>query len=393
MPSGNFLSEMADLAQATGPLYTRDPSELILEGIRHDYTFSEMCYGSENKKMVRGGTEIRSAILFQGNGTWEKYKPGAPHTWKNPQLAVYARSPYRYAMAHMSWLDQEIMHNDAIRNGNRRRRFEQYFNLYEEKDAAMWVSVWEGLEDDYWKAPDYNSMEDPDGIDTYSIWAIINEETNGLFGTAIGDPWTTVMNLSPTAPKVAGRWAPQQETYSSATVNTTDNIVGGLDNLWHACKFNKPRKFNEYWEDPGLRQQKITTSKSGVVHFSELLRAGQDHFVAGNQDPAYPDPQFRGIPVVRAEGMETSPVYINTGATAYTTELAAANKGPRFMMKNYRFLYPVFFEDRFFFRDKASRHHNVPDTWVIPMALWYNLHCNSRQRQGILSPSGSVYTT
>jgi hypothetical protein len=43
------------------------------------------------------------------------------------------------------------------------------------------------------------------------------------------------------------------------------------------------------------------------------------------------------------------------------------------------------------YQHPAMRHPNQPFTTIVPVDSWYNFVCRSRQRQGILSPSTSVY--
>jgi hypothetical protein len=390
--SGNFLAEFNDFVEGTGPTYLKTPRDVILEAVKHTYNFGEMLYGS-TKKVVRGGSNIRQGILFKDNGSFESYKPGQSHTWTNPQDLTKAQAGWRFDMGHKTYTEQEIMLNDAVRYGTAESRFHQYVDIDQEKEAAMQAAVWNGLENTLFAQPDKATMEPDKGLDQYSIWAIVNEDANGLWGENFtGNTWTTVLGLDPTASIVDGKWKPQRQQYSSTQINNASNIISRMDDLWQDISFKKPKTHAEYWETEELRNQKIWTSKRGRSVFMQFLRAGQDHFIAGPQDSAYPDPQFMGIPVQRAEGTETAKVF-DDGSNGVTTEFAATNKGPRYLLLNCNYLFPVVHDERFFYRDKPSRHHNVPDTWVVAVAFWWNLFCNSRQRQGILYPSGSMYTS
>ena len=412
--SGNFLGEFADFVAGTGPTYIDHPQQLLVQARKHRYPFSEACYG-DAKQMVRGGSSIRQAMIFKGNGTGEMYKPGAYHDWINPQLLQKAQTYFRYFMAHKTWVEQEIMLNDIIRYGNERARFDQYVNIDNEKEAALWIEVWEKLDSLMFAQPDASTMEGENVLNPMSYFAVNNEEDNGLWAseaTGLTTAWTTVFGLSPTSADVNGKWKPQRLGYASlgdangATTITTSGLIPRLDELLGECSFAMPRKHSEYWSDDGLRSQSIWTSKRGLTNYKTCLRNGNDHWIAGPQDPSYPDPTMRGIPITRVQDLETAVVYSNAAASpdVFVTEGTYASgtakwyddsdsvehwAGPRYYVNNFNYFFPVFQDQRFFYKDKPSRHHNVPDTWVVPMAIWFNWFCVSRQHQGVLFPSAT----
>jgi hypothetical protein len=410
--SGNYLGEFADFVAGTGPTYIDRPRELLVQARKHRYPFSEMCYG-DGKEMVRGGSSINQAMIFQGNGTGRKYKPGERLEWDNPQRLQKAQTWFRRFIVHKSWVDDEILLNDAIRYGNERARFDQYVRIDNEKEAMMWIETWEKLDSYLFLRPDYTTMEGENVLDHMSLFAINNEEDNGLFGTEASDPWTTVFGLSPTAAATQGKWKPARQGYGSiadapgATSLTTDSLIPALDELFEEVMFAQPRKHSEWWEDDGMRSMQIWTTKRGLTQFKTALRNGQDHWIAGPQDPAYPHPTMRGIPLIRVDDLETASVYYDaTGTPNYTTEGTVAeggattawysdsdgvahHPGPRYYLWNFNYTFPVFQDQRFFFKKKPSQHHNVPDTWVVPMTLWHQIFCVSRQHNGVLFPNAT----
>lgn len=394
--AGLPLAQFNDFAEGTGSTYVQSPRDLPVNlAGRRTYLWPTMF--KNNGYPVGGGEDIRRSLVFRDNGTYEQYLPGAEHSWQNPQRLDKAIAQWRFSMAHMSWVDQEIILNDKITYGTDDAIFEEFVRIRDEKEMIMWTAKANGIETALWAVPNTTTMEGSSATHTspYSIWAFINTHANGLFPAYTpGGAWTTVEALTPGAASVDGKWAPQVSTYTGSLQDDVRNIVSGLDDLFTSCEFQAPERFTQYFEDPEMNNQKILTSKFGRRAFASLCRGGQDRFVAGNQDPAYPDPQMHGVPVKYAEPMDTAAVYANAGATALVTERDAtgANIGPVFILANCNYMYPVFHKAQYFKKGKVSEDHNIPDTHVMPVTTWWNLVCWSRKHQGILRPSGTGIT-
>jgi hypothetical protein len=111
--------------------------------------------------------------------------------------------------------------------------------------------------------------------------------------------------------------------------------------------------------------------------------------VAGQQDPAYPDPQFHGIPVTRASELETVEAYDGGSNVAVNEQSSgtATKVGPRYYWFNTECLYPVFHDEMYFKKGKVTESHNVPDTHVCPVSTWVNFFNPVRRKQGIVYPA------
>lgn len=391
--SGVSLSNFLDFVEGTTSTYINGPMGLVMEAVKNTYWFGRLIQGQRSKKkMIAGGANIRHSMIFQDSGSLETYLPGANHNWKNVQRLKRVQVEWRYAMAHMSWVEQEIINNEIVAYGDDEARFCEFVNIRNEKETICWASIWNGLENLLWQVPFPGDMEDADGTEPQSIPFHINEDANGLFDPQTEAAFTTKQGLDPTSSALAGRYAPKAQTYGSAAVNNADNIISRLDDLSEQLTFEQPPTMKQYWEDPRYNKQMIVTTRRGRAIYKQLLRQHQDHFVAGPQDPAYPDPQYFGIPIQRASTLEGLALY-DSGSSTLADEFGASAKGPRFYVLNAEYLYPVFHARRYFYKYEVTKHHNVPDTWVLPIAVWFNTICTSYQRQGILSPTGSVYTS
>lgn len=391
---GSALSEFNDFVEGTGPTYVTGPQSLVNEAVKNTYYFGRFTEGEvAAKRMLQGGTDIRESVVFQDNGTFEFYAPGANHSWKNPQKLKKVQAYWRFAMTHMSWQDQEILLNEKIKYGDDAMRFQQFVDIRNEKEMLMWTAKWNGLEDALWAEPDKATMEGEGSglLSPYSLPAFINEDTNGLFARQSSGTWTTVEGIDPTASDVDGKFTPQQLTYNTETQNDSGNVLSMFDEMAEDVKFKRPTMHKQHFEDPTLSRQMILTTKTGKNAVQTLQRAGNTGgYVVGSQDAAYPNPLHGGVEIERVSTLETATLY-NDGSSGNTTEALANVTGPRFYFVNGNYIFPVFHDERYFAKHEVSRQHNVPDTWVCPVASWYNVVCTSRQRQGILSPSTSLY--
>ena len=115
-----------------------------------------------------------------------------------------------------------------------------------------------------------------------------------------------------------------------------------------------------------------------------MLRDANDTLV-GKQDPAYNMPQYSGIDLLYVAHLDDATIYGDT--TADDAETAAGdNAGYRYWWLNGNYMTPVYHARRYMEKHDPMRHPNQPFTTVQPVDCWWNLFCNSRQRQGIICP-------
>ena len=343
--------------------------------------------------MFAGGDSIKEKTVFEDNGTFTQHQPGKFHNWESPQRLKTIQSYFRYNTSHITWRDQEVLQNEVITKGTDTHQYHAFVNLRNEKRGMGETDMWNGLEKAIWASPKVATMEgEGDEVtDIMSIMAWVTENASGTVPIdADGGTWTNVFGLESSTTANNGRWANQTETYSVTTQDNVGNIIAGLEKLCRKVKFERPPSTKDYYENDSLSKQMIVTSSMGQTAYTTLLRGGQDRFVAGPQDPAYNDPMFRGIPVVYSESFENGSYY-DDGSSGVAPEATADINGPRFLCLNFNYAFPFFHEERYAEYGKASQHHNVPDTTVVPIQNWCNWMVTSRRRQGILSPSVDLY--
>ncbi len=380
----------------TGPAYLTSPEMVVNEAVKNNYLLRRFLRGKNPDEIIQGGSTIKDTILGDEQSTFQFYDPNETFTWENPQVLTNWEISWRFAVDHMSWTDQEIELN--IGGGlSRATRHHMYKRMKYTKEQRVWTSLLNGLENQLFAVPRVANMETNTGKQPYSIPAFINEETNGLFHSdePTGETsWTTIEGINPATDSY---WRPQQVTYSSAAAGLVDNIIAAFDTMFLDVRFIPPPTHQEYFENASLNAQFIACSKRGQVEYTRLLRADQDTYVTvSRQDPAYQRPQYSGIDLEYVPLLDTAPLYEPDAASAaYVSEITTANvdSGPRYYWVNGNYLKPVFHTTRYMYKHKTMRHPNQPFTTICPIDCWYNFIVRSRQRQGIVSPSGAtVYT-
>jgi hypothetical protein len=407
--SGTPATLFGNFMESTGPLYITTPDGVINDAqVNKTYSIGALMGGDRGyKKMIDGGSEIRFATIFETGNRTRFHQPGAVQNWAQPQKLVHGRAAWRFLITDMSWNLETVELNTGTGD-----MFQQFVDMKRNYEQVMWTDKWDFLENHIWSEPDFTEMESLAGGELgkfYSVAAFINEYASGLFNSAgsAGTPWTTVHGIDPTsAVKGQNRYVPNTAVYSNMGSNASisasafsSSIAGAFEKMWQKVHFEKPPTMGEYYSDPAYNNQQIFTSPEGQRAFTSFLRNNQDLFVIeGRQDPAYPDPAYNFIPVKYVNALTTATLYPNNTTLNSASDNIAENtnatgnrEGPRFYWINSNYLYPCFHSTYFFLRGKVREHYNDPDTFVIPVRTWGNLKCTSRQRQGLISPSGTQY--
>ena len=403
------LSTFNDFVETTGPAYLTSAESVVNEAGKNNYLLRRFIRGKSTEELIQGGSTIKDTIMFDEDSTFQYYQPNETFTWQNPQVLTSWEINWRFSVDHMSYTDQEI--ELSISSGmTKAARHHMYKKLKRTKEQRMWTSVFNGMENALFAVPEVADQETNTGLKPYSIPAFLNENTNGLFYSGAAPTgktaWTTVEGLNPTT---YSKWVPQQGTYGSvdptdtgATAATT-NLFMAMDKMFLDVQFVPPPTAQEYFENPTLNAMFVACSKAGQRVYQNMLRVAQDTFVStSRQDPSYMSPKISGMDLVYTPALDTAALYQATTSTnPYVAEIdgggggatVAEDTGPRFYFINANYIKPVFHTSRYMYKHSPMRHPNQPFTTIVPVDTWCNLVCRSRQRQGILSPSGDVVTS
>lgn len=423
---GTPIQTFNDFMNATGPTYLTSADQVINEAVKNTYAFSRLLKEKTSEATVQGGNEIRDVIMFDDASTYDHYLPNDTFSWRNANVTDTVRAPWRFSIDHMAWTDHEVELNSG--NGSTRDYVKaQYKRLKRIKEQRMWTSLTNGFENDLWASTLNNSveMEGNAGKLPYSLPSFITEipMTSTPFGAdQRGDApfgWSNVMNLSPTAEP---RWSNQISYYDPSPTNSDPNTpltlrsslqnvrtganaysayIGGIltafDEMFLKLDFRTPSTRAEYFEKPSMARQMILCSRLGINQYKQALRSSNDTLVS-YQDPAYNAPTYSGIELMYCSNLDNAALAPSGGGTrtandtdlspmtGYATEANATDPGARYWWVNGNYLTPIFHSRRYFEKHEVLRHPNQPFTYVQVVDCWWNLFCNSRQRQGIVAP-------
>lgn len=423
---GTPIQTFNDFMNATGPTYLTSADQVINEAVKNTYAFSRLLKEKTSEATVQGGNEIRDVIMFDDASTYDHYLPNDTFAWRNANVTDTVRAPWRFSIDHMAWTDHEVELNSG--SGSTRDYVKaQYKRLKRIKEQRMWTSLTNGFENDLWATTLNNNaeMEGNAGKLPYSLPAFITEipMTGSPFGAdQRGDVpfgWTNVMNLAPSSET---RWSNQISYYDPAPASGDPNsplalysgienvrtggdvysaYIGGLltafDEMFLKLDFRTPSTRAEYFEKPSMNRQMILCSRLGINQYKQVLRASNDTLVS-YQDPAYNAPTYSGIELMYCSNLDTAALFPSGGGTrttaagaigpmtGYAAEASATDPGPRYWWVNGNYLTPIFHNRRYFEKHEVLRHPNQPFTYVQVVDCWWNLFCNSRQRQGIVAP-------
>lgn len=403
---GSALSTFTDFVNGTGPSYLTSAEDVVNEAVKRTYLLSRWLKGRDIAEVVQGGRTIKDDIMLDEAPTARTYQPNETLTPSNPQVLTEWEINWRFVVDHMTATDQEFELQGNFDGMTRAARWQVYKSLKWTKEQRMWTSMFNFMEGLLWAVPNKATMEAAAGTEPYSIPAFVNEYTNGLFavpdaGAGLpGGNWTTVMSINPvTKPK----WVPQQELYGSTSATATNadvtnrNIVQAFDRMWLKIKFIPPALRQQYFESPELNRQVIVTSEFGVTTYQDVMRKSQDLYVTSSrQDPAFVNPAYAGIDVVPIQTLNTQQLYLDATTTPDSLkgemESGVDNSGPRYYWLNGNYIKPVWHSRRYFYRKEGMTPPSQPFTTFWYVDSWFNNVCRSRQRQGLVSPSGVVYS-
>lgn len=404
--SGNLLGVYLDFLSSTGTARLTSPDKPLQLVTRHCFLWGRQW--KKNGMPVEGGQNITWWYIPKGAGTFEEVLPGTVTTPINTQVLQKGQCDWRYTRAHSTTTKQEVLLNDRIKFGTRKARFEQFVSMRDTKATLRKIDVALGLEGQLAAIPDANKME---GVATlgatspYSVFAHINQGNNGLWGSGfvagLGGraAFTVKQNINPGAAVNNSNQSLSIQKYNregASDGSGNANLITALDGLYMDLDWEQPDSLSQYKSDDNLNMLQFLTSKQGRMALFSIMRADNDRYLMGPQDPSCPDPQFRSIPITRWDPLETAAVYDggasglvtegNSGV-AYTGGVNNQSAGPRIYASNGNFMHPIAHDEVFFDVDAPERHPHIPDTYVQYESTWWQEVCLSYKHQGMVAPN------
>lgn len=358
------------------------------------YILPRLLMGREGGASVAGGERIREYLLTRPNQTFRFHGPNDPTPgWTLANHSDKTEVPYRFAEAYTGYTAQETELNEGDMALCWKR-------VRDAKLGALWTAVAEGVENSLAAQPDNANMETfaANPGKPYSIFAGVNEQTGGRFGTvttatgALGEtPWAADGAIQGLARTTSNNWQCAQQSYGVVAsagwdVTSLNNIAVAFSNMWRKVQFKSPGIHTKYFEDAANFRQVIFASNDGCSKFEHVLRRS-NNTLPMMQDPAYSSSQYHGIPIEYWPALDSATLYSAVGATTTCgTEATADITGPRYYWLNFNHV-RVFWHPSFYMKLLDQFHpENQRTTTIIPVETWFNLFFNSLRHQGIVYP-------
>lgn len=382
--AGSPISVFNDLMRGTGPTIYTGVDEFINETVLRSYAIGKFMPEEDMGELIQGSPKIRDYIIAEEANTFVDFHPNAVFSWQNPQVQKDWEIEWRYSMDHMAWNDHELIHQmgDASRL-TAKARFQVYKDVKKGKEVRLQTSIQNGLERALFAVPDATQMEAADGLKVFSLWALVNEETNGLY-----PGFDTLQGIDPTEYDF---WVPNQITYDYDNylgTNARNGLYNAFDRMRIRMNWRRPPRAGSIAGERYNKNRFIMTGEEGLLLYEDALRKSNDFLRSGNgKDPSYEGAQYRGYEIMEFQQFDSSPVFAGGGGTTRVTQMAADSPGPRFIWINAEYVRMVWHRERYFYAHEIMQHPNQPGAWRKPIELWRNMFVRSRRKgTGIIYP-------
>lgn len=433
---------LPDLFEAVGAARARSPKYILNDAMSHKYIAARFLM-ADKRKTLQGGQFIRHDIMLDHPRTFKMRDVDEVAQPQSSNLLTQWQLQWRkgYDMYTIRE-EEEILAPSGGNPTADEGAFLEFIDFEKKVIQGVMTSIWEGIEDKLFATPDTTKMESQSGLEPMSLWTYINDQPNGLPGNTNsvitvagafpGGAWSTKEGINPTS---AGKykWRPFLVGYThnlnylaTGTVPSANaagvlhqrTCVEALDDAIEQAAFEGPKGqgVDEYFLDtpPGASQDRATrfilTSLRGKSDIRFFYRNKQDAFIK-QTDPWASEVQFAGYDIIRAPRMETSAVYnkANNDGTLVTEgqglQFSGGNSGgvgPRFMVVNANHVFMAVHRQRYLYRYPVQVHPYQPWNHSVYYGIYFNLACESQQRQVMVVPgvisgtygtaTGQIYT-
>lgn len=395
-----------DFLLSTGASDLGGPQGITNLLTRRGYLLKALLRGGPGFKTLQGGSSIRGDVMIRDVSTARNYKPNEKQSWPNPQVLDSWGIPWRFTVDHMTWNDQEVELN-ASANMSEDAQAQAFVDMRKKIKMRCVTSLAHFLEDQLFAKPVYSDMELTSGRVPNSLALFSNElqntagTNNGLYYTyrTAGGGNNEVMGLNKTT---YSAWDNARASYSSIGTSAAGHLFSAFDDVILETGIQQlPGPDGGMASDPMSSLNLCVTGKAGFKNFQHSLRINQDWFRMGEQNPAYPGPNFDGITLMYLPSLDTATIYPTAQAAAIgaetdygtwddTSNTTVPNLGPRYHLFDFSVLHKGFHSARYFKMLKEKSPSNQVTDHVIPVDNWHNNFCRDLRKQGCIYPSVDI---
>jgi hypothetical protein len=355
------LDLFTDFVKQTGKAVASSPDKIVNDAQLRNYTLFDKMTSNREKQFCDGGSEIQDFVKLDEAGNAESYSSGDAATLRNVQTTTQLTAPWKFVRASLTYTEKEVLLNGGDSGTTSEMRFHQFKNLKTSKMQDVYTDILNKLARLIVAEPTVANMTN--GDDPYSIFYSLT--TDGLAPSG----FTTVYGVNPTT---KSKWRNQTATYTDGSeFDDTAGILAAIDQAMLLTNFQRPANASEYFTNSDLNRQAILTNREGLYTIQQIMRAGNDIYRAGPQDPNYGSPVFGGIPFLADEALDDQ--------SSFTSGQ------PGYLGINANFLKLVFHRDKFLQMSEVFTPHDKPDTRVMYVDCWLQMLNQSRQRHFYVS--------
>jgi hypothetical protein len=404
----DYLQQFTTLAESTPIEFQSGPMEFVNDAISQNPLVGSMLNGRDFKDVFQGGPEVRDRIILEYNSRFQSYQPGRAINIANNQSHVDYKRPWAFNLSYLTWTDQELLlNNPSTRTKSALRSL--YKDVLTQKHQDVMTDIVEGMDNALLAVPNADTMEAAEvaGNDDrviYSLFSLINEDTNGLWGnwsTDADNVFTTKYGLAPgdyTDADGNSAWVPKQLQYHLADLDDERNgLLAMFEEMLLRLEYKQtsvPVPFGDkkLLGDPTqFKDMTILTGLTGMQRYREALHAMGDRL----QRPVSMDPTYRtqnggyvfnGIELMWSSKIDSLALFEPGSGNTPAIASAAENAGPRFWWINNKYLSLKFHTEKMLEKDKPRMATDAVDFWWQPVKLWWQLFPRSIRRHGIVYP-------
>lgn len=433
-----FIDQLSTLFMFQSESWVSSPTTIINDIQRRVPLLDRILGGMSPIKYMRGGTGVTDGTLLEKVGRFQWHGANPTFKYQKQELGQKYSVPWSTASNYLVLLeDEDELNVDDHSTDYITHQFKRLMDLYM---TNMVTDTSDAMNDAMLAAPDFDLMESANPSadrEPLSIHAIINETSDfdavkasggtftdggttpgvtGITGRPPGWTGTTVQQLDPQ------RYPNWQNVRTKYEFGTSQDDSRKLFNALSAAltRMNfMPMSYERgaEYSTPSKTPKVIGTQLAGVINFEHALRVNQDHFRGASmsgQDPDYPGPVMRGVPVMWWEELDDVAAYpTGSNGGAFTPHLGAlstfddttagdvvtANEGaengvgfagPRYyLMDGDNWCFAAHRSQFMKLRPPITPSQN-PYARVILQKMRLALHAKSRRRHAIVAPAANI---
>jgi hypothetical protein len=412
----DYISEFTALMASTPIKFASGRKKFVNDVISRNPCAAMFLRGRDISEVIQPGPKVKDRILLDAAQRFRSYFPGQSWNINNTQPGTNYEAPWAFNGSYMTWTEQEIELNKPGSMSDE-GRMALYKDIKYQKEMEVLTDIVEGMDDALLAVPNAATMEaaaineSADRV-IYSIFALVNEEANGLFinSATAAERFTSIYGLTPTDytdREGNGNWQPKRLRYDAADLGDSVNgLISRMEEMTLELDYKVHSAIPTPLGDKGMLGDKTQWNRYAILtHLQGVKDYRAAKYTLGDQLVRRPDPSFRdefgysffGIPIDWSPKIDSLPIFNSSSADgtdgaagAGVTYDNAGNAGSRFWFFDTDHL-RLFFHTNKMLEKRAPREPDKSvELWWQPIVCWWQLFPKSLRRHGVVYPGVGV---